>query len=72
MYFMDTCFYMQVFIVVRTRASNACASWTLAFMFKYVLSSVQMLLMHVLHGHLIIFEQVFIVIRTCASNAYAS
>ena len=39
--------FVQVFFVVRTHASNACISWTLAFMCKYFLSSVYMLLMHV-------------------------
>jgi energy-converting hydrogenase Eha subunit B len=69
---------VQVFIVVRTCASNAYASWTLAyFSYKYLLSFVHVLLMHMflmhmLHGHLLIFIQVFIVVRTCASNAYAS
>ena len=69
---MGICFYVQVYFVVCTHAFNACASWALAFMYKYVLSSIHMLLMHMLHGHLLIFEQVFIVVHTCASNAYAS
>ena len=34
MCFMDTCFYERVLFIVRTHASNACVSWTLAFMCK--------------------------------------
>ena len=59
MSFMDSRFYMQVFIVVRTHASNARVSWTLAFICKYFLSSVHMLLMHVFHGHMLLYASIF-------------
>jgi hypothetical protein len=64
-YFRDTCFCMQVFIVVRAYASNACVPWTLAVMCKYVLSSVHMLLMHALHGHLLLCTSIFCRPYTC-------
>ena len=72
MRFVGTRFYVQVCFVVRTYASNACASWTPSFLRRYLLSFVHVLLMHMLHGYLLIFEQVFIVIRTRATNACAS
>jgi hypothetical protein len=49
MYFMYTCFFVQVFFIVNTHASYACISCTLAFLCKYFLSSIHMLLTHVFH-----------------------
>ena len=58
--------------IVDVRASNACILCILVLLFKCFQSSIQMLLTHMLHGHLFIFEQVFIVVHTYASTAYAS
>ena len=49
MYFMYTCFFVQVFFIINTHASYACISCTLAFLCKYFLLSIHMLLMHVFH-----------------------
>ena len=43
---------------------------TCLFLYKYLLSSILVLLMHMLHEHLLIFVQVFIVIHTFAFGAY--
>ena len=59
-YFIDICFLVQVFIVVSTHASNACISRTLAFWYKYVLSSMHVLLIHVFHGHLLFLYKCFL------------
>ena len=59
MCFMDTCFSIQVFLVVRTHAFSTCASWTFAFRYKCFWSSVHMLSVYVLHGHLLFGTSVF-------------
>ena len=60
MYFMDTCFYVQVFLIVHTHASNAYVSCTLAFWYKCFSSSAHMLLMHVFHAQLLFGTSVFL------------
>ena len=70
---MDTCFFEQVFIVVRTFAFGAYALRTLAFMntsvycrpYMCFLSSMHMLLVHVFHGHLLFGTGVFCRPCTC-------
>ena len=59
MYFVDTCFYAQVFSVIRIHASNACISGILAFLHKYFYSSAHMLLMYVFRGHLLLCASIF-------------
>jgi hypothetical protein len=59
----NTCFsFAQVFFVVNTYTSNACTSCILAFFFlyKYFLSSVHVLLMHVFQGHLLLCASIFL------------
>ena len=62
------CFFVQVLLVLSTHASYVC---TLAFVCKYLLSSIHMLLMHVFHVHLL-FVQVFFIVHTHASYACIS
>ena len=93
---MDTCFFEQVFIVVRTFAFGAYALRTLAFMNisvycrpyicfycicfwalvlflnKFLLSSIHLLLEHMLYGYLLIFTQVLIVVHTHAFSTCVS
>jgi hypothetical protein len=70
MYFMYTCFFVQVFFIVNTHASYACISCTLAFLCKYFLSSIHMLLMHVFHVHLLFCASIFYCQYTCFLCTY--
>jgi hypothetical protein len=70
MYFMYTCFFVQVFFIVNTYASYACISCTLAFLCKYFLSSIHMLLMHVFHVHLLFCASIFYCQYTCFLCTY--
>ena len=60
MYIMYTWFFVQVFFIVNTHASYACISCTLAFLCKYFLSSIHMLLMHVFPVHLLFCASIFL------------
>ena len=62
------CFFVQVLLVLSTHASYVC---TLAFVCKYLLSSIHMLLMHVFHVHLL-FVQVFFIVHTHVSYSCIS
>ena len=59
--------FVQVFFIVNTHASYACISCTLAFLYKYFLSSIHMLLMHAFHVHLLFCASFFFFFRqyTC-------
>ena len=70
MYFTYICFFVQVFFIVNTHASYACISCTLAFLCKYFLSSIHMLLMHVFHVHLFFCASIFYCQYTCFLCTY--
>ena len=62
-FFVYTCFICVSIFIVNTHASYASISCTLAFLCKYFLSSIHMLIMHVFHVYLL-FLQVFFIINT--------
>ena len=65
MYFKYTFFFVQVFFIINTHASNGCISCTLDFSCKCFSSSIHMLLMHVFHVYSLFRASVFCRQLTC-------